>query len=251
MALTPDGATLFASDANPSDQAQPSIVSAVFTSLMAPVARIETCVEPRGSLVSRDGRNQYSACLLSDQLVETSTEGLAVTRRMSLTVGREGPADERPDVIVGDDGACRPGDLVSSRDDGKLYVTCSARREVLEIDRENLRVTRRFGTGDGPYDADITADGSTLVVTLQGEQGVAVIHVPTGSQRRVHTSHPVSLGVTVSPDGRYAFVSNASSSDSGGSVDVIDLLKARLVTTAELHDHAGDLAFWKMEAAAP
>jgi len=251
MSLTPDGSTLFASDWGPANDARPSVVSAVYTSLMAPIARIETCVHPFGTLVSRDGRNQYSGCLVSDQLVETSTETLAVTRRMSLTLGHEGLSTEGPDVVVADEGACRPSDLATSRDDGKLYVTCSGRSEVLEIDRENFRITRRFRTGDGPYEADISPDGTTLVVTLREDQQVAVIDIATGTQKRVTTGHSFTHGVAVSPDGRYAFVSNEAAPATPGSVDVIDLLKARVVATAELPDQVGDLAFWKMESAAP
>ena len=247
LSLTPDGETLFASNFNLHGDPEPSTVSVVFTPIMAPVARIETCVRPHGSRVSHDGLHQYSGCLLSDHLVETSTERLEVTRRMSLEAGAEGLTDEGPDAVHGDEGACRPSWVVPSHDDRRLYVTCNARSEVLEIDRASFRVTRRFLTGAGPYNADVTPDGSTLLVTLKGDQALAVIDIATGSQKRVRTSRPVTHGVVASPDGRYAFVSNEAVGATRSTVDVFDLSTTALVATAEVHFQAGGIAFWKME----
>ena len=251
MALTPDGSTLFASNFNLHGDPVPSMVSAVFTPLMAQVERIETCVRPHGSRVSHDGAHHYSGCLLSDQLVEISTTDLTVSRRVSLTAGHEGAVDAPPSTVVVDEGACRPSWIVLSRDDRSLYVTCNGRSEVLEIDRETFRITRRFSTGAGPYNADVTPDGSTLLVTLKGEQALAVIDLATGSQRRVRTSRSVTHGVAVSPDGRYAFVSNEAVGATRGTVDVIDLATTRLVASAEVHFQAGGIAFWKSETVTP
>ena len=251
MALTPDGSTLFASNFNLHGDPVPSMVSAVFTPLMAQVGRIETCVRPHGSRVSHDGVNHYSGCLLSDQVAEISTETLAVTRRLLLTTGQEGLTDAGPDAVVGNDGACRPSWVVLSPDDRNLYVTCNGRAEVLEIDRESFAITRRFATGAGPYNADVSPDGSLLLVTLKGEQALAVIDLATGSQRRVPTSRSVTHGVVVSPDGRYAFVSNEAVGATRGTVDVIDLGTTRLVATAEVQYQAGGIAFWKSEPITP
>ncbi len=251
MALTPDGTTLFASNFNLHGDPEPSTVSAVFTPIMAPVARIETCVRPHGSRVSHDGLNQYSGCLLSDQLVETSIENLQVTRRMRLTAGYEGLTTDGSGALVGDEGACRPSWVVPSKDDRTLYVTCNARSEVLEVDRDAFVIRRRFPTGAGPYNADVTPDGRTLLVTLKGEQAVAVIDLVTGLERRIPTSRPVTHGVVTSPDGRYAFVSNEAVGATRGTVDVIDLASPALVATAEVQFQAGGIAFWKMESAEP
>jgi DNA-binding beta-propeller fold protein YncE len=253
MALTPDGTMLFAANFNLHGDPVPSSVSAVFTPIMAQVDRIETCVRPHGGRVSHDGLHHYSGCLLSDHLVEISTADLTVARRMRLTAFEEGPTQEGPGALVENEGACRPSWVVLSPDDRNLYVTCNGRSEVLEIDRETLGVARRFATGAGPYNAALTPDGSTLLVTLKGEQALAVIDVPTGSQRRLPTSRPVTHGVVVSPDGRYAFVSNEAVGATRGTVDVFDLGGGapRLVATTELHFQTGGIAFWKTEGAAP
>ncbi|MDH3423990.1 MAG: YncE family protein, partial [Gemmatimonadota bacterium] len=147
--------------------------------------------------------------------------------------------------------ACRPSWVVLSPDDRWLYVTCNGRGEVLEIERETLWIKRRFATGLGPYNADITPDGSRLLVTLKGEQALAVIDLKTGAQLRLQTSRPVTHGVVVSPDGRYAFVSNEAVGATRGTVDVIDLATTRIVATAEVQFQAGGIAFWKSESSAP
>jgi DNA-binding beta-propeller fold protein YncE len=246
MALTPDGSTVFAVNFNLHGDPVPSSVSAVFTPFMAEASQIETCVRPHGSRMSHDGLNHYSGCLLSDQLVEISTAGLEVRRRLRLTDGHEGPVDDAG-AVVDDDGACRPSWVVVSPDDRTLYVTCNARAEILEIDRSSFEIRRRFATGIGPYNAAMTGDGSLLVATLKASQAVAIVDVRSGSEHRVATSRPVTHGVVVSPDDRYAFVSNESVGATRGTLDVIDLTLAELVATAELHNQAGGISFWKME----
>ena len=168
MALTPDGATLYVVNFNLHGDPVPSSVSAVFTPFMRELKKIETCVKPHGSLVSADGRKHYSACVASDQLVEISTDEMTVTRRMRLTVGSEGPVTdrERAERASGAN-ACKPTWVAASPGDANLYVPCNGRSEVLELDPITLAIKRRLPTGAGPYNAAVTADGRTLVVTLK------------------------------------------------------------------------------------
>lgn len=247
MTITPDGSTLLAVNFNLHGDPVPSSVSPVFTLPMAEGAKIETCVRPHGSRTSRDGRHHYSGCLASDQLVEIDLSTMKVSRRLRLTAGHEGLTDEGPDELVSAEGACRPSWVVPSADDAKLYVTCNARREILELDRESLQIIRRFATGKGPYNADVTPDGQYLVVTLKGDQAVAIIDLATGDQRRVGTSRPVTHGVVVTPDSRFAFVTNEARGATRGTVDVIDLSAARIVSSVDVQYQAGGIAFWKME----
>ena len=247
MAITPDGSTLLGVNFNLHGDPVPSSVSPVYTFVMAEGRKIETCVRPHGSRTSRDGRHHFSGCLLSDQLVEVDVGEMEVSRRMRLTRGHEGLTDDGPDTLVPADGACRPSWVVPSADDGELYVTCNARMEVLELDRTSLEILRRFPTGTGPYNADVTPDGRYLVVTLKGDQAVAVIDLETGEERRVETSRPVTHGVVVTPDSRYAFVSNEARGATRGTVDVIDVASARVVGSVELQLQSGGIDFWKME----
>ena len=247
MALSPDGSTLFAVNFNLHGDPVASTVSSVFTPFMAEIGQLETCVRPHGSRVSHDGLSHYSGCLLSDQLVEISTTDFTVTRRLRLSAGHEGLVDDASSTVVPPEGACRPTWVVVSPDDEELYVPCNGRQEVLTIDRATLEITRRFSTGAGPYNAAATPDGSRLVVTLKGDQAVAIFDLETGVERRVATSRPVTHGVVVSPDGRYAFVSNEAVGATRGTVDVIDIDAALLVATTEVQYQPGGIGFWKME----
>lgn len=256
MAVTPDGASLFVVNFNLHGDHVPSSVSTVFTPLMTEVSQIETCVMPHGSRVSHDGSRHYSTCMMSDQLVETSTSTLDVSRRMILTAGSEhvmpgshGMAMDggMPGMTMGGAGICKPTWVLPSPDDTRLYVPCNGRGDVLEIDAASLKVLRTFKTGAGPYNADITPDGETLVVTLKGNQAVAIFDLKTGEERRVATTQPVTHGVSITPDGRFAFVSNEAVGATRGTIDVIDLESATISASAELHYQPGGLAVWKME----
>ncbi len=252
MSMTPDGASLFVVNFNLHGDPIPSSVSAVFTPFMQEVRQIETCVMPHGSRVSRDGTRHYSVCMMSDQLVETSIMGLDVSRRMSLTLGHEGATEHTGSVAsngneVDPATICKPTWVVVSPDDERLYVPCNGRGDVLEIDAQSLEVLRRFPAGRGPYNADITPDGSKLVVTLKGNQAIAIYDLATGEESRVETSRPVTHGVVVSPDGRYAFVSNEAVGATRGTLDVVDIAAGRLVASAELHYQPGGIGFWKMQ----
>lgn len=263
MATTPDGASLFVVNFNLHGDPVPSTVSAVFTPIMSEVGRIETCVMPHGSRVSSDGRLHYSTCMMSDQLVETSVSGFEVSRRMRLTAGHEGLSAGGPGAraesgraeaggtsgmpAMADTGVCKPTWVVLSPDDARIYVPCNGRGDVLEIDAASLEVLRRFELGGAPYNADVTPDGSRLVVTRKGAQSVAIVDLESGEHVLIGTSEPVTHGVAVTPDGRYAFVSNEAVGATRGTVDVIDLEKARVAASAPLHYQPGGLDIWKME----
>jgi len=59
----------------------------------------------------------------------------------------------------------------------------------------------------------------------------------------------VTHGVVISPDSRYAFISNESIGAVPGTVDVIDLAAAEVVASAEVQLQPGGIDFWKMESA--
>lgn len=271
MSMTPDGSSLFVVNFNLHGDPVPSSVSAVFTPMMSQIAQIKTCVMPHGSRVSRDGQRHYSTCMMSDQLIETKIMGLGVERRMVLTAGREhvmpgnhdaameaehamggmemggGPGQGMGGMDMSAEGICKPTWVVLSPDDTRIYVPCNGRGDVLEIEASSMEILRRFPTGAGPYNADVTPDGNTLVVTLKGAQSVAIIDLASGEETRVATSRPVTHGIVITPDGRYAFVSNEAVGATRGTVDVIDLRERRIAASTPLHYQPGGLGFWKME----
>ncbi|MBT3959954.1 MAG: YncE family protein [Gemmatimonadales bacterium] len=266
MSMTPDGSSLFVVNFNLHGDHIPSSVSAVFTPVMQELSQIETCVMPHGSRVSNDGMRHYSTCMMSDRLVETAISELSVSRKMILSAGQEGIAHDETGGMVGMDGmrgmggmsgiamggegVCKPTWVVVSPDDTRLYVPCNGRDDVLEIDAESMTLLRKWPAGRAPYNADITPDGSKLVVTLKGEQAVAIYDVASGEETaRLATSQPVTHGVVISPDGRYAFVTNEAVGATRGTIDVVDLLEERIVASTELHYQPGGIGVWKIEPA--
>jgi len=248
MALTPDGSSLFVANFKLHGNPVPSSVSAIFTPAMVELERIETCVKPHGSAVDHEGVLHYSACVGSDQLVEISVDSMRVTRRLLLTPGAERPLEPLGGAGTGGPARCKPTWVAVSPDDRFLYVPCNGNREILEIETTDLRITRRFPTGRGPYNAAVSPDGRFLVVTLKGEGAVAIIDRRSGEERQVTTSRPVTHGVAISSDSRYAFVSNEAVGSTRGTLDVIDLAAAELVASTPLELQSGGIAFWKMEA---
>ena len=263
MGLTPDGQFLMAVNFNLHGDMVPSDVSVVYTPEMIEVARVKTCLMPHGSRVRADGTRQYSACMHSERLVEIDVETFEVSAQFDLSPGREGPFDGgaaggaggEMDHAAMSDRVCSPTwvePAAGTRADRFVYVACNRNREVLEVDTGDWSVSRRFATGQAPYNLEATADGTRLVATLKGEQAVAVFDLDAGTElARIATSRPVTHGVVASPDSRYAFVSNESVGSVPGTLDVIDLRTLEVVESIELQHQSGGIDFWSVTPAEP
>jgi DNA-binding beta-propeller fold protein YncE len=256
MAVSPAG-LLFVVNFNLHGDMVPSSVSVVETESMVEIHEITTCAMPHGSRLSPDGRRHYSVCMMGDQLVEIDALELVVTRRMHLTPGleREIPPDRteaagmRHGAGAADAARCGPTWVQPSPDGRMAYVACNGNRQVLEIDLGDWTVTRRFATGAGPYNLDVSPDGASLVVTYKGDGAVGVFDLATGEERAaVASTRRIPHGVVVSPDSRYAFVSIEGVGAEPGTVDVIDLASGVKVGSADVGRQAGGIGFWKMEA---
>ncbi|MBA3655659.1 MAG: YncE family protein, partial [Actinobacteria bacterium] len=89
LQVSPDGHYAWVVNFNLYGDMVPSSVSVVYTGDMLEVRRIPTCVMPHGSRLSPDGRHQYSACMMNDELVEIAADSLAVSRHFMLKPGAE------------------------------------------------------------------------------------------------------------------------------------------------------------------
>ena len=284
MDVSPDGFEAFAVNFNLHGAMAPSSVSAVATSEMVEVERVEVCTMPHGSRFHPSGRHHYSVCMMDDQLVEVDVQGLGVSRRFFLGEGEEGPlaADDRgfhadldepleaeePDEHAHhhDDpedrelrrarrphehayhATCSPTWVQPSHDGEHVYVACNGNDTVLEIAHQDWELTRRFETGLGPYNVDVSHDDRILVATLKQGHGVEFIDLEDGeSLARVDTSTRVVHGVTISPDDRYAFVSVEGIGAEPGKVDIFDLETFELAASVEVGEMASGIAFWTME----
>ncbi|MFV1986918.1 MAG: YncE family protein [Gemmatimonadota bacterium] len=242
---------LFAVNFNLHGEHLPSSVSVVDVETMLEIARIETCTMPHGSRLTSDGSKHYSACMMDDMLVEIDAHRLEVRRRMYLEPGNERawPADRTSGPSdMNDAPVCGPTWAHPSVSGDRIYVACNKHAEVLEIDAADWTVTRRFKTGAGPYNIDVTPDGRLLVVTYKGGQATGVWDLESGTETaRVENTRRLPHGIAISPDSRFAFVTVEGIGGEPGTVDVIDLEGGELVASVDVGKQAGGVAFWKTE----
>lgn len=261
--VTPDGLYAFVVNFNLHGEMVPSSVSVIYTPTVTEVARTTTCTMPHGSRVNAQGTRQYSTCMMDDQLVELDATTFGVARRFSLAKGREGPIDPLaamdhsghqmggpPTRMTMPPATCSPTWAQPSATGAKIYVACNRADEVLEIDVATWAVTRRLATGRGPYNLAVTADNAFLVVTLKQGGGVQLFDLASGHRvMDLKSSTTVTHGIALSPDSRYAFVSNEGVGAAPGKVDIYDLRARVRVAEVAVGQQAGGIAFWKMEPA--
>jgi DNA-binding beta-propeller fold protein YncE len=276
--VTPDGLYTFSANFNLHGDMVPSTISVVYTPTSMEMARIVTCTMPHGSRLDPSGQFHYSGCMMDDQLVEIDTNSFEVSRRFSLAKDREGPlaaddmgqhaghamhlasatgrpidpaevgyAGQRHEMVPN---SCSPTWAQPSADGARIFVACNKADEIIEIDREAWKITRRLKTGRGPYNTAVTPDGRLLLVTLKQGGMFEIFDIASGkSLAQLKNSTTVAHGIAVSPDSRYAFVSSEGVGAEPGRVDVYDLQALARVANVEVGQQAGGIAFWKMEPA--
>jgi DNA-binding beta-propeller fold protein YncE len=240
----------------------PSSVSVVWTDRMQEVRRIPTCVMPHGSRLSPDGTRQYSACMMNDELVEIDAARMAVARTFMLKKGEEhgmtGPIVANASM-TGTDGhamAPRPADVgcsptwaQPSADGRTVWVACNKSNELIEIDVGLWTLRRRIPAGEGIYNLAASADGRLIVATNKKGKSASVFEAASGKElARIATTRRVPSGLVISPDSRYAFVTQEGVGSEPGAVDVIDLGTLQRVASVDVGQQAGGIDFWKAEA---
>jgi DNA-binding beta-propeller fold protein YncE len=228
----------------------PSSVSVVYTDDMLEVRRIQTCLMPHGSRLSPDGRHHYSACMMSDALVEIDAEQMAVARALMLKKGEEHAVDASMSSVQMTPPACSPTWAQPSADGRTVWVACNKSNELVEIDVAAWTVRRRMPAGDGIYNLAASHDGKLVVATNKRGKSVSVFEAATGRElARIPSTRRGPSGLTLSPDNRYAFVTQEGVGSEPGTVDVIDLHSLARVATVDVGQQAGGIDFWKSEAA--
>lgn len=240
----------------------PSSVSVVKGDSLLEVKRIPTCVMPHGSRLSPDGTRHYSACMMSDALVEIDAARLAVTRHFVLhkggEYGRSGPvggmtaggdvrehgaAQQKPGKVD-----CSPTWAQPSVDGRTVWVACHKSNDLAEIDVPSWTLRRRVPGGDGIFNLAVSRDGRLLLATNKRGRSVSVIEAATGKElARIPTSRQAPSGLVISPDDRYAFVTVEGLGAEPGAVDIIELQAFVRVASVTVGPQAGGIDFWKLE----
>ncbi|MEE2638448.1 MAG: hypothetical protein VYE68_14600 [Acidobacteriota bacterium] len=131
---------------------------------------------------------------------------------------------------------------------GKLYVTGNNVATIFEIDLETWQIERTFETGAGPYNLDVSPDGTRMVATYKGGDAVGFWDLGRGIETtRTPTSRPLPHGVVITPDGEYAFVTVEGVGADPGTVEVYQVDTGERVASIDVGKQAGGIAFWKME----
>jgi DNA-binding beta-propeller fold protein YncE len=246
MQISEDTGLLYCVNFDLHGDMSPSTVSIVDPDEMVEVERTETGPMPHGSRLSPNGALHYSCAMMSDELFEIDAASFEVVRTLRLTDGTGGVARRRDDGHH--DAVTKPTWAQPHPSEPRLYVALNGAAQAVEVDTQSWRVRRRFPTMRGPYNLDVSPDGERLVVTYKSSRAVGIWDLESGEElERVETTRRVPHGVVISPDGRYAFVSNEGIGGEAGTVDVIDLEEAKRVTSVEIGLQAGGITFWKME----
>jgi len=232
MHTTPDGELLYVVNFNLHGDMVPSSVSVIETSRMIEIARITTCTMPHGSRLNPQGTKHYSACMMDDLLVEIDTATLRTSRRFALKKGAE---------------ACSPTWAQPSIDGRSVYVACNASNEIVEIDADRWTQVRRWPAGNGVYNLAVTKNGRLIATNKRG-QSVSVFDTRDGrTLATIATKRGVVHGVVVSPDDRYAFVSEEGIGTEPGTVEMIDLAAMKSMAAVDVAPQAGGIDFYRID----
>jgi DNA-binding beta-propeller fold protein YncE len=146
---------------------------------------------------------------------------------------------------------CSPTWAQPSVDGRTVWVACNKANDLVEIDVPSWTMRRRISAGDGIYNLAASPDGRLVVGTNKRGKSVSVIETASGRElARIATTRRVPSGVVISPDSRYAFVTQEGVGSEPGAVDVIDLNALSRVASVDLGQQAGGIDFWKSEAPA-
>ena len=263
--LTPDGALAFVVNFNLHGEMVPSSVSVVSTDEMVEIARITTCTMPHGSRINTAGTHQYSACMMDDMLTEIDTRTLEVSRHFLLKRGEEMGMSGPPGAMshaghstagmshdsvmaMSNNVQCSPTWAQPSARGDKVYVACNKSNEIVEIDFASWKMTRRIPARDGVYNLAVSPDGKLLVATNKRGKSITIYETAGGTEvATLPTFKGVVHGVVVSPDNRYAFVTEEGRGSEAGILEVFDLLARRSVATLELGQQAAGVDFFRIE----
>ena len=283
LGTTPDGQFVLVVNFNLHGDRVPSDLSVVYVPEMTEVTRVVSCVMPHGSRTNASGTRHYHVCMHSDQLVELDLGSFSISNRFLLRPGEEGlldpddqgdredhhlagrtdhlhdhdDEDEEAELhamgVAGQAEICSPTWVAAGQGERAnrfVYVACNARNQVIEIDVDAWSVTRRFDTGEAPYNLESSPDGRRLVVSLRGNQAIAVFDLDSGQElAELETTRPITHGVVISPDSRYAFVSNESIGAVRGTMDVFDLERLERVASIELQHQPTGIDLWRVDPA--
>ena len=230
LAVSPSIGLLYVVNFNLHGLPEPSSISVVDPESMTEVGEVDVGVMPHGARMNSAGSKLYSVNMMDDVLVEVDVYRMEVSRGLTLPPG------------------VKPTWATAPTPQGKIYVAGNGGAKILEIDVEYWDITRQFDTPAGPYNLDVSADGTLLAATYKSSRSVGFWNLETGEEvGRVETLRPIPHGIVISPDARYAFATIEGVGGEPGSVEAYDLTTFERVSNLDVGKQAGGIAFWKID----
>ena len=246
---------------------KPSTVSVVDAETMTEITQIKTGSMPHGSRVSNDGLKQYSVAMMSGELFEIDALSLNVSRKLNLDnyskmdhskMDHSKMDHSKMDHSKMDHDKINDGKMMHSKvkptwviphpKENLLYIAGNGSDEIIEVNIDTWKISKRIKAEKGPYNVEISPDGKYMLATLKNSGSTAIWNLKNGSLSKViRNSTSVPHGIAISADSKYAFVSVEGIGGEPGIVDVIDLENQALIGKVEIGKQAGGIAFWKKE----
>ena len=246
---------------------KPSSVSVVDPETMTEITRIKTGSMPHGSRITSDGLKQYSVAMMSGELFEIDALSLEVSRILDLEdhskmdhskmnhseMKHSNMNDTKMDHSNMNHSEMKhsnikPTWVIPHPNKDIIYIAGNGSDEIIEVDSDSWKVSKRIKTGKGPYNVEISPDGKYMIATLKSIGSTGIWDLDSGKLlSEVKNSTSVSHGIAISPDSKYAFISVEGIGGEPGIVDVIDIKSQTLIDNIEIGKQAGGIAFWKME----
>lgn len=270
MQISEANGLLFVVNFNLHGDMVPSTISVVDPESMSELKQVTVGTMPHGSRITPDGMHQYSVGMMSGELFEINTMTLEVSRILNLDTNEaidpqmkdaQAMHEDHSQHSMGGDNAMasmsgmahqhsatKPTWVMPHPHKPLAYVTGNGSDEILEVDLEQWKIVDRFKGGKGPYNLEISPDGSKLVVSYKSDGSTGIWDLKKKKEiARIENIRKVTHGVAISPDNKYAFISVEGIGGEPGTMEVIDLKKGKRLAYAELGKQAGGIAFWKME----
>ena len=241
---------------------KPSSVSVVDPETMTEITRIKTGSMPHGSRITNDGLKQYSVAMMSGELFEIDALSLEVSRILDLEdhskmdhskmdhskMDHSKMDHSKMDHSEMKHSNVKPTWVIPHPNKNVIYIAGNGSDEIIEVNSDSWKVSKRIKTGKGPYNVEISPDGKYMIATLKSIGSTGIWDLDSGKLlSEVKNSTSVSHGIAISPDSKYAFISVEGIGGEPGIVDVIDIKSQTLIDNIEIGKQAGGIAFWKME----
>lgn len=256
MQISPATGLLYIVNFNLHGDHVPSTVSIVDPETMTEIEQVTTGIMPHGSRISPDGRYHYSVAMMDGQLYEINTVTMVVERKLFVGNDSEKHLVDMMNSMKMGSGMDHKMEMPTNKPtwayphptERFVYVANNGANEVVEVDLDAWKVTRRFPTPPGPYNVEVSKDGTKMVISYKSDATIGVWDLIAGKEiAKLPSSRKVTHGVALSPDSRYAFVTSEGIGSETGVVEVVDLNTLQIVAIAEIGKQAGGIAFWKIE----